>query len=243
MKNHIYKKSQTRDVKKILRFTGLGLALFACFIGLYLFFPILSWEMYIRPVFASASYASPIPKNTIITKNNLKSLIKNTSTVIAGVDYNNATNWVPPEYTETKAEDSVSAYFLSIPKINIENAIVSTVDTDLTTHLVHFPGTATPPERGTAAIFGHSTLPQLYDSKNYKTIFANILELKINDDIIVSTKNTIYSYKIFDIVVTDPEDTSYLTQSYDASYIYIVTCTPPGTTWKRLIVKARLENS
>lgn len=243
MSNHFYKKSKKKDTKKIARLSGLGMLTGGLLIGLYIFFPLLSWQFYLAPVFANASYASPIPKNNIISKNYLSSLIQNTANSFSGVDYNNASNWLPPEYREVSNPKNTSSYYISIPKLNIENAIVSTISTDLGTHLVHFPGTAIPPTRGTAAVFGHSTLPQLYNSKDYKTIFANIHELTVGDTILVTVNNTLHTYKIFSMEITDPDDTSYLTQSYDSSYLDIVTCTPPGTTWKRLIVKTRLEKS
>ncbi len=243
MSNPVYKKTKKKNVKKMIRFLGLSISLSGLFIGLYIFFPLLSWEIYLSPEFSTKSYASPIPNNTIITKDYLHNLITNTTNTLSGVDYNNASNWLPPTYKDAVVAENLSSYFVSIPKLKIENAIVSTVDTDLSSHLVHFPGTAIPPNKGTSAIFGHSTLPQLYDSKNYKTIFANIHQLKIGDNIIVSSNNTLYTYKISDMLITDPEDTSYLAQKYDASYLDIVTCTPPGTTWKRLVIKARLNSS
>lgn len=242
MAKKVYKKTTRRDKKKILRLSGLGFSVIGLLIGFYIFFPVISWELYIKPVFASSSFASPIPKNTIVTKNYLRSLLSNTASTFSGVNYNNATNWVPTSYAEGEKKTPVNTYTLSIPKIGIENAVVSATDTDLASHLVHFPGTAVPPERGTAAVFGHSTLPHLYDKDNYKTIFARIHEVSIDDNIIVSTNNTLYTYKIFAIEITDAEDSSYLAQNYDSSYLYIITCTPPGTTWKRLIVKARLES-
>ena len=215
----------------------------ATLLGLYVFFPILSWELYLKPVFASSSYASPIPKNSIVTKNFLRSLVNNTTNAISGIDYDDASNWLPPSYKQITTSQQVPVYFITIPKLNIENATVSTTDTNLSEHLVHYPGTAIPPNKGTGVIFGHSTIPLLYDRKNYKTIFANIHNLKIGDNIIVNFKNTLYTYKIFDMIITDPDDTSYLTQNYDANYFYIVTCTPPGSTAFRLAVKARLEKS
>jgi len=32
------------------------------------------------------------------------------------------------------------------------------------------------------------------------------------------------------------------TVSFDNSYITLVTCTPPGTTWKRLVIRASLDS-
>ena len=90
-------------------------------------------------------------------------------------------------------------------------------------------------------IFGHSTLPQLFNAKDYKTIFANAYKLKNGDIIYATVKGVKYSYKIFKTIVVDPSDTSALEQDYDNSYLTLVTCTPPGTTWKRLVIKSRLE--
>jgi sortase A len=244
MRSKLYKKGRRINIKKLIRFTGLGLAVSGTLLGFYVFFPIISWELYLKPVFAESSYASPIPKNTIITRNYFKNLITDTGGALSSINYNNSTNWLPQaEQGGNKNMSPVSFYSLTISSISLENAMVSTIDTDLSSHLVHFPGTSIPPEKGTAAVFGHSTLPHLYNRNDYRTIFAKIHNTKIGDLITVTVNNTLYNYRVFDIQVTDAHDSSYLTQNYDASYLYIITCTPPGTTWKRLVVKTRLEQS
>jgi len=195
-----------------------------------------------EPVFASQAVTAPIPKTTIITKDYIQGLWLNTARSIQGL-YNPVGNdWIPPTpYGETQIATQVSYYFISIPKINVNNAVVTTIDTDLSQHLVNFPGTAIPPANGNAAIFGHSTLPPLFDPNNYKTIFANAHNLVVGDEILVNSNHIDYKYKIFNISIVDAEDTSYLSQESDDSYITLVTCTPPGTVWKRLIIKARPE--
>ena len=84
-------------------------------------------------------------------------------------------------------------------------------------------------------------MPQLFNAKDYKTIFANAYKLKNGDNIYALVEGVKYSYKIFKIMVVDPSDSSALEQDYDNSYLTLVTCTPPGTIWKRLVVKSRLE--
>lgn len=239
--NTKYTKAKRKNLRKMIRFSGLGMSVLGLLMGLYFFFPLFSYEFYLKPVFADQAYASPIPKSTIITKDYIESLWKNTTRSFQVLDFNNAQNWVPATYKETQVTTSLSSYNISIPKLSINNASVTTIDTDLGEHLVNFPGTAVPPNIGTAVIFGHSTLPQLFNPSDYHTIFANAHTLEVGDLINVSVNNTLYTYKIFDIAIVDPEDTSYLTQQYDDSYLTIVTCTPPGTTWKRLIIHARLE--
>jgi len=243
MNKQVYKKSNTKNVKKIIRFFGLFLSLTGLISGLYIFFPLLSWEMYVQPVFASQSFASPIPKTTIISNNDIGSLISAAGKSIRGIDYSHVQNWIPETYKEVQVTTQLSYYYLSIPKLQLKDLIVSTVDTDIDHHLVQFPGTAFPPNKGNTAIFGHSTLPQLFNPTNYKTIFANALQLKVGDTIEATVNNTLYTYHIVNITITDPQDTSYLAQQNDESYITIITCTPPGTIWKRLVIRAKLEKA
>lgn len=229
---HIYKQTKRINIRKIARLFGLGFILLGFLFGLYTISPLLSWEFYLKPVFANSNFASPIPQATVLTEDTLQSLLKNS---LRGGD------WLPAVYKETQIGSSITQYSLSIPELKITNAEVSTIDTDLSKHLVHFPGTAMPPGKGNAVIFGHSTLPQLYDPKNYKTIFANMHTLTVGDTFVLTINNTTYTYDIVSITVVDASDTSYLAQPSDDSYLTIITCTPPGTTWKRLVVKSRLE--
>lgn len=215
-----------------ISFVGIG-------IMMYIFMPLVIWQLTLAPVFASQAVALPIPKTTVVSPATIKSLLANSMTSI-GVDYTNASNWFPG-YTVRPGDGRIPSYFLSIPKLHIANAFVSTVNTDLSTHLVHLGGTAIPPDKGTGVIFGHSTLPQLFDPNNYRTIFANAYRLEVGDEIIANVSNVTYKYKIFSIIVVDPDDTSVLTQNIDDSYLTLITCTPPGTVWKRLVVQARLE--
>jgi len=111
----------------------------------------------------------------------------------------------------------------------------------LSEHLVQYNSDSVPPNPGNTVIFGHSTLPQLYDPENYKTIFANLYKLEVGDKVIVKVANIEHSYKIESITVVEPEDTSVLAQNFSDSFLTLITCTPPGTVWKRLILKARID--
>lgn len=204
----------------------------------YVLFPIISYQIYFQPTFASQNITLSIPRANIV----IASLISQAKNSIDGTDYTRAENWFPKfNPSAGSGQAQVPSYTISIPAIKIENAQVSTIDTDLTKHLVNLQGTSIPPHDGNVVIFGHSTLPQLFNAKDYKTIFANAYKLKNGDNIYAFVKGVKYSYKIFKIIIVDPSDTSTLQQDYDNSYLTLVTCTPPGTIWKRLIVKARLE--
>ncbi|PIV71190.1 hypothetical protein COW57_00895, partial [Candidatus Roizmanbacteria bacterium CG17_big_fil_post_rev_8_21_14_2_50_39_7] len=97
-----------------------------------------------------------------------------------------------------------------------------------------------PGEFGNVSIFGHSTLPQLYNEKDYKTIFTYLPSLEKGDAIFVEVGDLEYEYEVTDMFVVNPDKISVLDQQYDAAYLTLVTCVPPGTFWKRLIVKAKL---
>ncbi len=237
-----YKKGNSKINKKnFLRVLSLSIVISGLGIALFVFFPLLSWQVYFAPAFANAEINAPIPKSTIVSNATIVSLISEASQSLSGVDYNNAQNWFPNYRFQTAKKAKTNLYAISIPKINIDNAVVSTVDTDLASHLVNYGGTAIVPEKGNAVIFGHSTLPQLYNPKNYKTTFTYLYKLGIGDEILAHVGDKTYKYKIETITVVEPTNTSVLEQNFDDSYLTLITCTPPGTIWKRLVLKARME--
>lgn len=239
MSTYTYVKRQPPKRKAIVRILGATISVSGLFILLYVFSPLMLWQIYFSQ---SASYYinAPVPKKTIVNADTVKSLFSQATLVVQGVDYTNAENWFPAFKTQ-KTTLKVPTYALSIPKLGIHNAIVSTMDYDLSQHLVHYGSTAIPPDNGNAVIFGHSTLPQLFNPKDYKTIFANAYKLALGDIIEASVSGVSYVYKINEIRVVEPEDTSAFSQNYNTSYLTLITCTPPGTTWKRLVIKARLD--
>ncbi len=237
---YYYKHTKRYNARKILRFFGLSIALFGLSLVMFFFSPLLSWQMYFGSAFAQQTLTTPVPSYNLLANNSLSSLIRAQAAALSGVDYTNAQNWYP-SMQERADSPLVSYYFMSIPKIKLDHAVVSTIDTDLKSHLVNYAGTAIPPDPGTAIVFGHSTLPQLFNPKDYKTIFAYAHTLEIGDTFDVTVNNETYTYKIFSITIVDADDTSVLAQDYSGSYLTIITCTPPGTVWKRLIIKSQLQ--
>jgi len=83
-------------------------------------------------------------------------------------------------------------------------------------------------------------LPQLYKSNDYKSIFTFLPSLQKGDKIFIKVEDVIYQYEVFEMFVVSPSEISVLNQEFDGSYLTLITCVPPGTYWKRLIVKAKL---
>lgn len=224
MVKYYYKKKEKFNLRKYLHILSLLFLAAGIVTIAYVLLPLILWYIYFQPVFSVQNIVNPIPKANMISSSNTETSPSNLSPVF-----------------DKKNESNISKYVISIPRLNIENAVVSTVDTNTAKHLVNYGKDNVPGKVGNALIFGHSTLPQFFNAKNYKTIFANIYKLRNGDKIYATVGNSIYSYKVFKSIVVKPSDTSILEQDYTNSYITLVTCTPPGTLWKRLIVKARFE--
>lgn len=239
MNKYYYKKSRIHATKKFGRIVGLFLTLIGISVIGYIFFPLLVWQVTLAPVFASQGVNSPIPKTTMVSPTTIKSLL--TSSVSSlGTNYDNVNTWFPSLQVQ-QGHYAVSDYTIAIPSIDVKDAHVSTADTDLAKHMVHLGGSTLPPEKGTAIVFGHSTLPQLFDPNNYHTILANAYRIKVGDTILVTVDHVTYTYTIFSLLVVNPDDTSVLIQHFDDSYFTLITCTPPGTVWQRLVIQGKLE--
>lgn len=224
MVNNYYKLlSKPKDRNK--KIAGVVLVLVGAAFFLYSFFPLISWQIYFASTFASQKIDSPVP---------FSNLISSYSTF--GKNYYDASNWYP----NFDGGGKIVSYSLSIPSLGIKNVAVSNADTDLTSHLVQFNSDSTPGTLGNVVIFGHSTLPQLLDEKNYKTIFSTLYKLQVGDTIDITYENKKYTYRIEQALVVEADDTSVLAQDFSGKTITLITCTPPGTVWKRLVIKAGL---
>lgn len=211
------------------------------------FWPIVSFVLITAPQFSEA-IVSPVQDGFIgetrSAANILSPLVSAASEVpgvtSGGVDYTNANIWFPAA-PQKKVVSSVTAYTLSIPKLGIKDAYTIISGDDLNKSLIHYGGTGLPGQYGTAVIFGHSVLPQFYNPTNYKTIFSTLPTLKTGDEIFIRYDGIEYRYVVYEMIVTEANDLTPLAQRFDDSYVTLITCVPPGTYWKRLNVRARLE--
>lgn len=239
-----YNKNQQKN-KPLVKISGLILLVLGLCIISYYTAPILLWQIFFRSVYASVT--SPVPSYFILTPELIHTLEQEqTDKLSSGISNkleNPSDSWLSDYKLNNGNSNSITSYTISIPKLNITNAIVSTEDFELSKHLVQYAQTPIPPLQGNAVIFGHSTLPQLFEPNNYKTIFAHAHDLKIGDNIIIHLGDDDFKYEVIKTFITEPDDLSVLNQEPKGVYLTIVTCTPPGTTWKRLIIKARLVNS
>lgn len=236
MTTYSFSKKKTYHTKPIKKIIGAGIILATVSVMFYFFFPLISLQLFL------GSYAHvevPIPKRTVVSDSSVSGLFANGISQLT-TDFTDARNWYPMVHAANNT--SVEFYNISIPSLKIKNAKVSTIDYDLEKHLIQYAGTSIPGEKGTSVIFGHSTLPQFFNPENYKAIFATLHTIQEGDQITATVNDITYTYTVFSKTITSAEDTDMFSQAFDNSYITIVTCTPPGTVWKRLVVKARLAS-
>jgi sortase A len=161
------------------------------------------------------------------------------------LDYTNLSNWFTgtqiPKLAETNQE-----YRLDIPDLDISNAVVKVGGTNLDHNLVQYPGTAMPGQVGNPVIFGHSVLRQFYNpseknSRRYFSIFSKIMTLNKGQKIYVTYDNVQYTYIVQEKFEVKPDDPKLLEQDYGDRHLRLVTCTPEGTTLRRGVLVATLE--
>jgi sortase A len=213
-------RSETRVKSLFLSSLFLGGGIFLLLLVIW---PILTFELLFAPKF-TANVVSPIPEEQVL----------GTQT-----DLIQASNWFPTAMKRSEPS-KITSYTLSIPKLGISDAVAIIGAEDLSKSLIQWGGTALPGEFGNTVIFGHSVLPTFFNPKNYTTIFSTLPTLEEKDEIFVYFDGITYKYQVFEMKVVEPQDISVLEQKYDDSYISLITCVPPGTYWKRLVVKARL---
>ncbi len=201
----------------------------ALLVGGWAYGPILWYQGLVAPEIGNRSYVSPLPDNRVLGLSD-NNLYNPNSWFVAGADTNNL-----------QVEQPVGdIYYVTIPALKIIRAKVEIHNEDLTKSLVHYHNTAAPGSLGSAVIFGHSVLPQFYNPKNYKTIFSTLHTLKNGESIVIEYDNVLYHYQVSDKYEVNPDDMYVLDQNLSDKTLKLITCTPPGTYAKRLVVESRL---
>ena len=215
-------------------------------------YPILSYELTVAKNTKRQGIVSPVPKDSLLQAKGLISpTVGQNPQVLAGstektpgttIDYSKVGNWFNFNKPQSFLSPSnITHYTLSIPKLRINDALVTVGGDDLDASLIHYGGTAYPGESGNPVIFGHSVLPQFYNPKSYRAIFTMLPTLKPGDEIKMNYDGISYNYVVYDYYEVSPDQVNILEQQYSKKDLTLVTCTPPGTYWRRGIIKARLQ--
>lgn len=162
-----------------------------------------------------------------------------------GISQNKAALPTPVITTTTETQPQYTIFHLIIPKLNISAPIIPDVDGNdkdayfkaLESGVAHYKGTAKPGDGGNIFIFGHSSF-YWWKKGDYKEIFKPLGDLKKGDEIIVWREGKEYKYKVTETKLVPPTEVSVLNPT-KTEQVTLMTCWPPGTTEKRLIVIAK----
>jgi sortase A len=103
--------------------------------------------------------------------------------------------------------------------------------------VVHYPGTARPGQAGNFFLTGHSSYYP-WDPGKYKNVFARLHELVPGDTYSVYYGGDLHTYRVIKTFEVKPSDVSVLDQPTNKRIATLMTCTPIGTTLRRLIVQS-----
>ena len=124
---------------------------------------------------------------------------------------------------------------LEIPKIGVNKVVVEGTNTpDLRQGPGHYQGTPLPGQAGNAAIAGHRT--------TYGAPFYNLDALHIGDEIMLTTTQGTFTYKVQRSTVVSPSDRAVLAAGTTPE-LSLTTCNPRFSASTRLVVQAALFSS
>lgn len=141
-----------------------------------------------------------------------------------------------PQQTKELADNH-----LFIPEINVEVPIIFNVDynnilDNLLDGVAHYNGSALPGQDGNVFITGHSSNYWWVNSP-YNQIFLHLDKLHNGDKIAITYQGVKHTYQVSEILIVNPTDVWVLNKTPQPT-LTLMTCTPPGTNLKRLIVRA-----
>lgn len=151
----------------------------------------------------------------------------------------------------TSYEDRVSIPSLNInapliePKLGVESlrakdwsSLESQIRDSLSQGVVHYPGTAQPGKGGNVFLTAHSS-NYFWESSDYNTVFALLPKIEPGAEVTITHQQKEFHYRVLGKKEVSPDDVSILKQGNE-KLLTLMTCTPVGTSLKRLVVTAEL---
>ena len=138
-----------------------------------------------------------------------------------------------------KLGKSVPLVNMSAEHIEGENwaELEKQIQSGLQKGVVHYPGTAVPGQVGNVFITGHSSYYP-WDPGKFKDVFAVLGQLEVGDEYYVYYDQRKFTYKVTEKFEVMPDNVNVLQQPHDKKISTLMTCTPVGTTLRRLIIRA-----
>jgi len=151
-----------------------------------------------------------------------------------------------PELAKPEWKVPADDYSIHIPKISATSKVIGDVDAAnaneylraLKTGVAEAAGLAHPGQTGTTYLFAHSVGTRV-DFARYNAVFYLLHKLEVGDKVEVVYQKKLYKYEIESKEILEADDVRYLVPQQETEQLVLQTCYPPGTTWKRMVVKAK----
>ncbi len=152
-----------------------------------------------------------------------------------------------PKATPTPMVPVDENFGIIIPKIGANAKIIPNVDPydsrayqiALTKGVAHAKGTVFPGRVGNSFLFSHSSV-NFYEASQYNSVFYLISKLEPGDEIDTYVAGQKFVYTVTEKKLVDATAVDYLSGKGEGKTITLMTCWPPGTTFKRLLIIATL---
>lgn len=153
---------------------------------------------------------------------------------------------VTPKVLGASAQNGERIFDIVIPKLYISSPVLPNVNpfnkeeylNALKEGVAHAKGSALPGEEGNVFIFAHSTDSPLNVSR-YNAVFYLVNKLEKGDMVDLYYSDKKYQYKITDIKIVSADAVEYFKNKTREKTLTLMTCWPPGTTLKRLLIIGR----
>jgi LPXTG-site transpeptidase (sortase) family protein len=150
------------------------------------------------------------------------------------------------QVTEMVPKDTTMG--ILIPKIGANASIIRNVDPydsriyqqALTRGVAHAKGTVIPSLTGNSFLFSHSS-EDLFNANRYNSIFYLLNKLIKGDEIWIYVGGTKFVYSVDTTAIVNADDVKYMNPATSKKQLTLMTCWPPGTNLKRLIVIATIK--
>ncbi|MFC1622261.1 sortase [Patescibacteria group bacterium] len=134
-----------------------------------------------------------------------------------------------------------------IPKIGANAKVVENVDphnsreyqVKLTEGIAHAKGSPLPGEFGNTFLFAHSS-DNFYNANRYNAVFYLLNKMEKSDKFFLIKDNVRYEYEVEEKSIVEAEQVEYMDSDLKTQKATLMTCWPPGTTIKRLVVVGNL---
>jgi sortase A len=126
---------------------------------------------------------------------------------------------------------------IEMPAIGVDNIVVAGVEkSDLKKGPGHYPETPMPGQLGNAAIAGHRT--------TYGQPFFNVDKLEVGDEIVVTTLDGRYVYRVTGQQIVSPSDYQVVaTTDPTTATLTLTSCHPKYTARERIIITSELDTA